>query len=249
VAETNTDRTIKTDSYQAFSGFEAGSFPDSYRNLPIHAMPGLHAFVAERLTPLLPAGARLLDLGAGSGAMCARLRDKGFHVTAMDVVAANFRLHGEIPFVCADLNDAFGARMDGGFDGIVAVEILEHLENPRNFLRECHRLLGGGGHLVLSTPNVDNPVSKWMFLRNGTFQWFTDYNYDKDGHITPIPTWLLRKMLREAGFSLEWLGTYGNPAAHAGMARKAAMQVIRMLSSCPDELAGEITVAVVRKTT
>src|SRR5262245_28978117 len=79
----------------------------TYKGLTVHAFPGLHDFVAERIVEVLSPGAAILDLGAGSGAMSARLADLGFAVTAMDVVPENFRLHDSVPFIEANLNDAF----------------------------------------------------------------------------------------------------------------------------------------------
>lgn len=39
------------------------------------------------------------------------------------------------------------------FDLITATEIIEHLPNGKQFLKECHRVLKEGGYLILSTPN------------------------------------------------------------------------------------------------
>lgn len=43
---------------------------------------------------------------------------------------------------------------DARFDCVVAGEILEHVPNPDDFLREARRVLVPGGTLVLSTPNL-----------------------------------------------------------------------------------------------
>ncbi len=43
------------------------------------------------------------------------------------------------------------------FDAIVAGEVLEHLENPYRFVRDCREVLRPGGCLVLSTPNPLHP--------------------------------------------------------------------------------------------
>jgi ubiquinone/menaquinone biosynthesis C-methylase UbiE len=42
---------------------------------------------------------------------------------------------------------------DNSFDGIVAMEIIEHLEDDVSFLRECLRVLKHGGTLLLTTTN------------------------------------------------------------------------------------------------
>ena len=45
---------------------------------------------------------------------------------------------------------------DKSFDVVTATEVIEHLENPRLFLRDINRVLKPGGLCVLSTPNILN---------------------------------------------------------------------------------------------
>jgi SAM-dependent methyltransferase len=48
---------------------------------------------------------------------------------------------------------------DQSFDCVVAVEVLEHVERDRDFLRHVHRVLRPGGMFLMTTPNGDsNPV-------------------------------------------------------------------------------------------
>lgn len=42
---------------------------------------------------------------------------------------------------------------DNTFDTVIAGEILEHLENPFAFLRECKRVVKSGGCVIITTPN------------------------------------------------------------------------------------------------
>lgn len=48
------------------------------------------------------------------------------------------------------------AELEGKVDLAVCFSVIEHVEDPVRFLREVHRLLKPGGHLVLSTPNADD---------------------------------------------------------------------------------------------
>ncbi|CAM5504633.1 SDR family NAD(P)-dependent oxidoreductase [Rhodanobacter lindaniclasticus] len=137
-----------------------------YKGLPIYAAPGLHEAAAELLASAAPTNARVLEFGAGSGAMSLRLADLGFRVTASDLFPESFK-PTEVPFVAADLNGAFAAQWPQGFDAVMALEIIKHLENPREVLRQIRALLPVGGQLVLSTPNIANPVSQALFLRTG----------------------------------------------------------------------------------
>lgn len=182
-----------------------------YRELAIHALPGLHEYAFEQFSRHCPQGASVLELAAGSGAMSLRLADAGYRVTATDYVAENFRLHETIPFFASDLNRDFAAGREGAHDAVCAMEIIEHLENPRHFVRQCHAVLKPGGMLLLSTPNLDNAASIATFLRGNNFQWFSDADYEHDGHITPLSQWQILKCLAEARLEPIWQGSFGDP--------------------------------------
>jgi 2-polyprenyl-3-methyl-5-hydroxy-6-metoxy-1,4-benzoquinol methylase len=165
-----TKPTVITELYANQATKAAVSAEYSYKGLSIHALAGLHDFIGELGKKIFPQPARLLDIAAGSGAMALRLQEMGHTVTACDYVKDNFRLHDSIEFFQLDLNTQFSAVLPDLFDGVIAVEIIEHLENPRNFLREIFAKLAPGGRLILTTPNLDNPVSIAMFIRLGWFQ-------------------------------------------------------------------------------
>ena len=48
------------------------------------------------------------------------------------------------------------------FDNIIAGGVIEHLDNPTNFLNECYRLLKDDGRLILDTPNI----SRFHFINH-----------------------------------------------------------------------------------
>jgi SAM-dependent methyltransferase len=129
------------------------------------ALPGVHE-TAQRLLFPLPRG-RLVDLAAGQGALSLWASHQGFEVTAVDVAAGNFHAPG-IPFRQADLNGRFPFD-DNSVDVVVALEIIEHLENQFGFLREIARVLKPGGHAVVSTPNEHNLQSRWAYFLTGFY--------------------------------------------------------------------------------
>lgn len=213
-----------------------------YKGLPIYAAPGLHEAAAEMLAGALARDARVLEFGAGSGAMSRRLADLGFRVTASDLFAESFR-PVDVPFVAADLNRAFAAQWPLGFDAVMALEIVEHLENPRDVLRQIRSLLPAGGHLVLSTPNIANPVSQALFLRRGQFQWFRDIDYREQGHITPLSPWVLEKALLEAGFAIRAERAVSNPfrrIRRLGWGVRLLAPWFALLSGLPSARRGEV---------
>ncbi len=240
------DTTVLVDRYRnaATEKVEA----NSYKGLRIHALPGLHDFIATKALEHFEPGVRLLDLAAGTGAMSLRMQDLGFKVSATDYVPENFQLDS-ISFIQADLNEPFSAVFPQPFKAVIASEIIEHVENPRHFARECFKLLEPGGRMVLSTPNVENAASKASFLRSGSFLWFSEEDYEGHGHITPLTQWQIRRAFEEAGFRFRWEGSFGEGASLlAGSPRLALLaRLVALISTRDSELAREIFVAVVEK--
>jgi len=147
----------------------------------VRALPGTHERVVEIARRYAVPGARVLDLGAGSGALAERLQVVGFHVTAADL-ENYFELKSE--FVQLNFDDPhFDRNLTERFDVITSVEVIEHLENPAGFLRSVRRLLKENGVAILTTPNVENVPARLKFLRSGDVR-AMDKNAPE--HITPI---------------------------------------------------------------
>jgi SAM-dependent methyltransferase len=165
---------------------------------------GTHALVLELFRSFLPEPGRVLDLAAGQGAFSIKLRDLGHDVRAVDVSRDNWKVP-DIPVTIADLDSEFAAAISDAeqkFDAVVAIEIIEHLENPFRFVRECAKLLKPGGLLFLTTPNVEAVNSRLIFLYTGRLSGFGAYETVRPAHITPIFKWKLDMIFGEAGFEI-----------------------------------------------
>jgi SAM-dependent methyltransferase len=97
----------------------------------------------------------VVDAGTGEG-YGAALLDRRARVTGMEldpaVVAHAAGRYPMVTFVRGDL-----CRLplaEGSVDGIVALQVLEHLHCPTRFVEACRRALRPGGRLALSTPNA-----------------------------------------------------------------------------------------------
>jgi len=170
----------------------------SYRGLDIHTAANLHRDCIGLIRGLdLPARACALDLGAGAGAFSQRLMDSGFLVTAVEFTAGRFRADADC--YNYNLNEDFGDRFPQAFDLVVAIEIIEHLLNPRHFISNCLRALKGNGYLLITSPNPESWLSRIVFLRRGRFLWFDETDYNDYGHIMPIFSWQIEQICNELG--------------------------------------------------
>jgi SAM-dependent methyltransferase len=100
-------------------------------------------------------GDRLLEVGCGIGAFLVAAHQRGWDVQGLDVsseaLAVSESIH-RLPVRQGTL-DAFDAP-PGTFKAIVCWEVLEHLADPRGFLRRARSLLRTDGLLACSVPNL-----------------------------------------------------------------------------------------------
>lgn len=143
---------------------------------------------------------RVLDYGAGAGNLTRRLLALGCfdQVTAVDILPRPADLPAGIDWVHLDLNARLPESATN-FDVVIAAEVIEHLENPREVARELYRALKPSGTLILTTPNNESFRALIALLLRGHFVAFSDSCYP--AHITALLRQDLRRILREVGFS------------------------------------------------
>lgn len=151
-------------------------------------------------------GKRSLDCGAGKGAFTKQLIRRNGDVYACDIDRNRFKLN--IPFREANFDKKIPFR-NSFFDGVVSIEVIEHLENPAIFIKELSRILRKNGELIITTPNIQNVKSKLQFLFNSEFHWFQESEFGDNGskHVSPLYWRELLFLLKKYGFRVNRLTT------------------------------------------
>lgn len=108
------------------------------------------------LSSLLPSGSAVLDVGCGTGQLALALAQKGYQVTAVDLIDGMLdggrQANPDVRWVNAPFSDSVAPR--GSFDAVVALGYLEYQERAGKELVRMGRLLKPGGLLLLSVPNT-----------------------------------------------------------------------------------------------
>lgn len=226
-----------------------------YRGILMKANPDLHPTLAHRLQRVLPPASFILDLGAGEGALSARLTDMGYRVLAVDQNIEQFRAVGA-QFVQLNFNDSvsmavFATEHEERFDAVVGMEVIEHVENPWDYIRLLKRLVKPAGLIAITTPNVESWASRWNYLLTGRLAHFEDADYIGSGHINPVSGWELRIIAEALGLEdiqvrdvcpLPWLWLTRNLKLMLGSFLLAPFRVLLQ-----GPIAGDITLCLARK--
>jgi SAM-dependent methyltransferase len=132
------------------------------------------ARLAGRLTQLAGAvarhtgtGARVLDLGCGTGELARHLAAAGLRVSGCDISGQMLgRAAGSDPAQAVEwvkLDPGWRTLPFGpaGFDAVIAASVLEYVDSPGRVIRECARMLRPGGVLLFTVPDPAHPV-RWL---------------------------------------------------------------------------------------
>ncbi len=159
----------------------------------------IYRAVAIAVVERLSSGGTVIDVGCGAGKLWSYLGLRFDRYVGIDVVRYD-ALPEEIEFYQIDLDTGRAPLPDAAGDVVVAVETIEHLENPRAFVRELTRLAKPGGVLIVTTPNQLSLLSKMTLILKNQFNAFQAGSYP--AHLTALVECDLRRMGRECG----WLG-------------------------------------------
>src|SRR5436190_8646931 len=160
-----------------------------------------YAKYADTLRPDKPGG-RALDVGCGVGQVVARLQSAGYEAHGVDVSEPNIERASKVSPLCRLYDGKSLPFPDQHFDSVGALNVLEHVDQPEDFLREIVRVAKVGGRIVVSSPNfyrvfgfrdyhprmrgVANKWRNWRRLQQKRKQMRTDPSSVRFDHMTPI---------------------------------------------------------------
>jgi len=105
-------------------------------------------------------GLRLLDIGCGGGLLSEPMTRLGFHVVGVDASERNIgtaSAHAAEQGLQIDYRastaEALVAAGEPLFDVVLNMEVIEHVADPREYLRSCASLLKPGGMMIVATMN------------------------------------------------------------------------------------------------
>jgi SAM-dependent methyltransferase len=148
-----------------------------------------NAWVFSRFSRYL--GRHILEVGCGSGNFTTLMAAGGHKVTGCDLHApyvdiARARL-ADYPAARVMCADATQADFEGGYDTVVLLDVLEHIEDDVGFLARLRATLQPGGRIIIKVP-----AYRWLYC-----------GMDRAiGHYRRYDRASLRDTLRAGGFDV-----------------------------------------------
>lgn len=141
----------------------------------------------------------ILDFGAGEGVVSQYIQNKGYHVKAVDIserAKEKFK-NKKIKIEYKTIKNGKIPYKNNTFNTVIATDVLEHLLDIDQLIKEIFRVLSTKGHLVIVTPeyNLIKRLVIALFFWNKIF-------YPNNPHIRFFTKKSLSNYLHEFGFKL-----------------------------------------------
>lgn len=195
---------MQQDKKKEIEFFDRHAEADEYDVFTVRAKARLiEAFV--RLSKL-PKGARVADLGCGSGVFTDLLHQAGYDSTGVDISPKLVKV-GQAKFPHVRLIEGDIEKLpfpSGSLDGAMLSGVVHHLPDPAKCAAEVFRVLRPGGKFVAFDPNRLNP---FMYLyRDRSSPFYSPVGVTENER--PVLAWEVAAAFEQAGFnvSTDYLG-------------------------------------------
>lgn len=156
----------------------------------------IYEMVARTLTECDVKEGVLIDVGCGSGNLRAFVEPFVSKYVGIDVIRYDDFPDG-VDFHRVNLDTGRTDLPNACADVVASAETIEHLENPRAFMREIVRLVKPGGLVIVTTPNQLSCLSLLSLIFKRHFAAFGDASYP--AHLTALLEIDLQRIASECG--------------------------------------------------
>ena len=145
-------------------------------------------------------GEKILDVGCGNGLYGFECLNSGANVIQLDIADRRNVLVKNVKFIKVDIEGYEHGK--NCLDGVIAFDIVEHLDNDMRFLGKVNGWLKKGGRVAISVPNEDNSLLEKVNLAHIHF---TDKTHRREYSMASI-----RKCLEDNGFDVIYIEPHIN---------------------------------------
>lgn len=139
----------------------------------------------------------VLDVGCGDGLLLEHLQKNGLKCSGIDISSAAIAICKSRGLNCqqGDITEQLPFA-DNSFDNVLLIDVLEHLFQPKEVLREAHRITSSS--VFISVPNFGALPARLQML----FGRVPENNTPRDGHVYWMTWDVIQGLLADTGFEI-----------------------------------------------
>lgn len=209
--------TVNKDELHKFSSIADEWWDETGKFKPLHEInPVRLEYIIAQIKRNISKkeGITVLDIGCGGGLVSIPLSKVGYDVTGLDASNENIKVaqsrNSKTNFICSSAEQL--CEEGQKYDVVLALEVVEHVDNIELFLSSCNKLLKKNGILIVST--INRTFKSLMFAKIGAeyvLGWLPKGTHQWDKFLTPaeVKSFVKTKVVDESGmiyrpFSKRW---------------------------------------------
>lgn len=147
---------------------------------------------------------RVAEIGSAKGYLLALLKRFGWSVQGIEisVEASEYAITKfGVPTFTGTIKDYSNINHKDTFPVVLAIDVIEHVPNPIDFLNSIDKIICNRGYLIIDTPNGNSQNIEYLGCKWKGFNPF---------HIYLFSSHILQALLINMGYSIEKCFSYGN---------------------------------------
>jgi 2-polyprenyl-3-methyl-5-hydroxy-6-metoxy-1,4-benzoquinol methylase len=158
----------------------------------------------------LKSGSSVLDVGCDIGLTVKKLEENGFYSEGVEVSSVGSSIAKEKTGVKVQNSKLENYKSNISFDGLLLLDVLEHLNNPAQVLNECADNLKQGGYIFIHTPHHRGLGTRYKKILH-KYGFKKDYkHFGFPQHLYAFDKKSLKEILKKTGFEAVHFESWSN---------------------------------------
>lgn len=176
--------------------------------------------------------ARILDMAAAQGNYSLTLAEAGYDIVWNDIrgdLAEYVEMKREKGRITYKPGNAFEVDFEGLFEVVIALEIIEHVAHPDEFLANLAKLVKPGGYVVISTPlgtYFKNKLPKFTEYAHPENFEAVQFGPNSSDHIFLLHPEEMHMLAQSAGLQVMSMAYYNNFLTHGHVKLNKLLEVL-----------------------